>query len=232
MKKKISNVDKVLPYIDIIDGKLFYKGNPRTIPKKFNNIAFWLNGKVINCNINGILIEYYNLKPPDTYHYYDLIRKNKTDLSLNNLSWERRLLKDYKYRPELFYKNGKICSKICGECGEKLPISRFKIQIEKYTKNGTLRNVCERCRYNDQYAKLKKDPIKVKKLRDHQTKWSNSEVGKKYHSDYARNWRNFEKSILSKRYASNLLHMSVKDITDDLYELTKKRYLLRKSISK
>lgn len=231
MTKRISNVDKILPYISVIDGKLLFKGRPRTIHKNLNHLSFWIDGKRMSCNVNGLLIKYYNLKPPDDYHYYDLVRKCHTNMSLSNLSWKRRLLKDYNYTPEVFYKKGKVSSKVCGNCGKNLPISSFKIMIEKHTKNGTLRNNCESCRYKTQVDRIKKDPVKFSKYRADIDKWSKTEAGKKYHQKYSKTWIEFEKKTLSKFYIGEVIRVPEKYLTDELYQVAKKRYLLRKSIS-
>ncbi len=59
MAKIKNKVDRILPYFKIMNGKIVYNGRTRSITKGYSNMAFWINGKIINCNINTVLIQYY-----------------------------------------------------------------------------------------------------------------------------------------------------------------------------
>jgi len=237
MAKTKSNVDKILPYFKIIDGKIVYNGRNRVISKGCRTLNFQINGEKICCNINGVLIKYYNLKPPDTYHQYDFIRKDDSDLSVENLTWKMRLLYDYKYTPKVFYdRRNQIKSKICGDCGENLPISKFNVMIEKYTKNCTLRNRCENCRHRKQYDELKQDSVKHARLRVHTSNFAKSEAGKEYHKKHSKNWLDYERSNLTDRYIKYRIvsrtELSAKDpIPKGLIDIKRKQMVLKRQIA-
>jgi hypothetical protein len=236
MAKIKNKVDRILPYFKIMNGKIVYNGRTRSITKGYSNMAFWINGKIINCNINTVLIQYYKLKPPDTYHLYDLVRKNDTNLIVENLTWKMRLLHDYKYTPKVFYKGNRIVSKICGDCGKNLSISKFNVMIEKYTKNCTLRNKCESCRYRKQYDELKRDSVKHAKYRIHTTNFAKSDYGKAYHKKYSKLWENFERANLTDRYIKSRIidrsELSAKDpIPHELIDIKRKQLLLKRQIA-
>ena len=231
-----SNVDKILPYFKIVDGKIIYNGRTRNISKGYLNMNFYVDGKKFCCNINGLLIQYYKLKPPDTYHQYDFVRKDDANLTIENLEWKMRLLHDYKYTPKVFYKGNRIVSKICGDCGKNLPMSKFGIMIEKYTKNCTLRNRCESCRHRKQYDELKQDSVKHAKHRMHTTNFLKSEYGKAYYKNYKKHWENFERANLTDRYIkSRIIHkseLSAKDpIPQGLIDIKRKQMVLKRQIS-
>lgn len=237
MAKTKSNVDRILPYFKIADGKIVYNGRTRTITKGYDNMTFYVNGEKLCCNINTVLIKYYKLKPPDTYHQYDFVRKDDTNLSVENLTWKMRLLYDYKYTPKVFYdRRNQIKSKICGDCGKNLSISKFNVMIEKYTKNCTLRNRCESCRHRKQYDELKQDSVKYEKLRVHTTNFAKSEYGKAYHKKYSKLWENFERANLTDRYIKYRIidksELSIKDpIPQGLIDIKRKQMVLKHQIS-
>jgi hypothetical protein len=235
MPKIKSNVDKILPYFKIINGKIVYNGRTRIISKGYNYMAFSVNGKILGCNINTVLIKYYKLKPPNTYNFYDLVRKDDTDLNVENLTWKIRLLCDYKYIPEVFYNNrNKIISKICGDCGENLPISKFTIMINKNTKNSTLKNICQSCRYYKQYERLKQDDVRYKKFKVQCLNFAKSKAGREYLRKYQKVWMKFQHDNLTDYYIKHLItnknELSSKDIPQELIELKCKQLLLKRKI--
>lgn len=152
--------------------------------------------------IKTLMIDHFNLTPPDNNHDYVLspIDGNNLNNSIKNLEWVIRTLREWNYQPKAFSKKGVVVSKICGECGENRTINSFtfssaphqpsKGKVKKYC----YRNMCEMCRSLIQINQINADPVKFEKLKQRQKEWTNSEAGKKYYKKYKKMY-NKKKSV-------------------------------------
>ena len=92
------------------------------------------NNKMKKVYLNTLMEKCFSLKPPDKYHFYDLVCKDGNSASLNNLEYRIRTNKasEYKYYPQPFYNTrGKITHKQCAVCGNKKEISHFSLQCQR-----------------------------------------------------------------------------------------------------
>lgn len=146
--------------------------------------------------IKSLMVEHFNLTPPDQNHNYVLhpIDGNNMNNSIKNLQWKIRTIREWNYEPKAYSKNGIVTHKVCGCCGEKRTIDNYTFSSaphqkgSKKVKKYCYRNMCEPCRSLEQVNKINADPIKYAKAMEKQRAWSKTEAGKKYYSEYRKKY--------------------------------------------
>lgn len=183
--------------------------------------------------ISTLMIKYFNLTPPDNFHLYELSHKdgNKLNFSLSNIEYKIRLTNEHNFYPQPFYKNGKIVSKICGQCGEKIDIKHFTLQsLDIKSKKRTYRNTCNFCRNKNNWHLKKTNKSSYEKHLLALNKWRNSESGKQYMKKYSIYYAKHSKETMNDHYICTILKIRKEDLTDKLRELQKKKLALRRQI--
>lgn len=193
--------------------------------------------KVKTICVNTYLVLLFGIKKPDEHHYYDIINIDGDIFNneINNIGYKIRMEKgsNYNFYPQPFYnESGEITHKICAVCGERKEIKHFALQSPK--KRGlqrTYRNMCEPCRSKKQLQYIKADPLRLAKYDEHRKKFEQSEKGKEWRSEYAKNSHQFHYNTISKHYVCCSLKfyesgLQERDLPDKLYELEKKKLLL------
>lgn len=222
----------------------YQKSNKRRYRESIVKIYIFNSSPAVSLNIMGrtkvifvktLMKELFNIDPPDDYHQYVLINKDKNLLknSIENLEYRITLLSDYNYYPQPFYnKKGEIIHKICMRCGKKKDISGFQLQSSYKSKKLTYRNECTKCKVDNNWKRIKNNKSSYEKYIVTHNKWRNSEEGNQYYKNYNKNKYEKEKKELSRRFLSKRLHLHEygireSEIPDELVELLKKEYLLR-----
>lgn len=232
-EEKYSISDKGVVYsnyrYDKYGGKVYRKKTlPPFLPKGSNRTAcvYIIIGKTTATNrgkyvaITTLMIQCFNLTPPDEYHQYDLVCKNGDPfkLSLKNLEYRIRTQNEsgFDFYPQPFYNSkGEITHKICGRCGEKKDIDCFRIQRHPGTTKRTYINVCVRCT-----SVGRRNYFNSEKLVRYRKSWrvkQNESIGP------------YCIAASLKIYKVGLI---IKDLTPELFELTRKKILLHRDIIK
>ncbi len=220
--KKIHQRKIITQYVDSTD-------------RLFPMVSLKINGKQKGFCMSNLIQKYFNLSPPDKFHFYDLTTKNGDfkNLSLKNIAYKIRTQIKYPYYPQPFYYRGKIISKICGQCGFKKEISNFNLQSNSRRKcNKTYRNICEPCRSFKQWTAIKADLKRLKRTYNLSKKWSKTLRGESYYKKYRKVAYKNHHENLTPHYIACSLRMKVGDVTNILLELSRKRIRLRRKINK
>lgn len=187
--------------------------------------------------VNSLMVELFEIKKPDKYHFYDIINKNGDCFSngIDNIGFKIRMEKstDYKFYPQPFYNScGKITWKICGICGIKKNIKHFHLQKPKIQgQQRTYRNMCESCRSDRMWNSIKNDPVKYEKRLLACSAWNKTEKGILYYENYRKVYQKESRDSLSKHYIASSLKLyqiglKSEDLTDEMIKIARKKIKL------
>lgn len=213
-----------------------YLNNPanKTLVVNLQFGKYSSSNKMKTVNLNTLMEKCFSLKPPDKYHFYDLVCREGNAVPLDNLEYRIRTKKasEYKYYPQPSYNlTGKITHKICGVCGDKKDIECFNLQKPKEKgQKKTFRNTCETCRAKKQWAYITSDIKRLKRHILHTKRWAETKEGKKYFQKYRKHRYKYEYENLTPHYLAKSLRMNEKDLTLELISLSRKRILLVRTI--
>lgn len=197
------------------DGKMFFNNKIVTPFKNSRGFGVCFGGK--KQILTTVLINHYNLVPPDNnFTYYLKFKNGLFDFSLSNLKWVNR-----KKSMEQFNEDNKIVGKICSCCKENKKIEDFS----KETGNN-YRNECNKCKYQKYKRFLKENLEKLQNFKTICNNWNKTKKGKEYHKLYDKKYRD----DLKKGYIATSLKMSVKDIPNSFYQLKKQQILLTRKL--
>lgn len=170
--------------------------------------------------VNTLMINAFNLKKPDKFHFYDIKFKNGNvlDNSLDNLEWRIRCNDNMKFYPQPYYnKKGDITSKCCLHCGKIKDISFYVLQpVTKEAHHPTYKNKCKSCIYLCQRKSLKLDKVRYAKAIEHSKNYAKSESGITYYKQYRIDRYKKAYDEINNHYISSCLKILQKELTPEL----------------
>ena len=206
--------------------------------KKCINVAVTLflnNGERKRINVNSLMIHTFKLKQPDQLRRYKPynIDGNVFNNSIENIGFKPELISEFSFYPTCTYNEfGEVVSKTCVSCGKDIDIKEYTVAY-KHNDKQTLRNKCNSCRSKQNIERIYNDIILYEKSRKWQKKWTQSNDGKKYRTQYLKVYKQENKKIISVRYLAGILHTTVANIENDyeLIDMMRKKIMLERFIN-
>jgi hypothetical protein len=206
----------------IIRNDMFYPMTPiiRSTTKTFTCITITLsiNGRKCTRMVHKIISDAFNPTPPDNYNVYRLytIDGDLSNHSLSNLGWELAIKnKKYAFQPYIVNIDGKLF-KTCGTCGKVKEIDMFyRLYGYESKKASYIRHECNKCTQIQHKILYMKRP-------------GAQEATRKYFNQY----RNNDRKNIGRIYLSQLLGISIYDISPQLLQIYQKKLLVIRKIRK